>query len=68
MQAEVQSRRVCISKVLGTMNPADLGTKHLGTAQIQSCCQMVGLCFDSDASKQPGIEKTIGLIKLGETT
>ena len=68
VQAEVQSRRVCVNKVLGTMNPADLGTKHLGAAQIQSCCQMVGLSFDPDQSNKLGFEKTLGLIELGGTT
>ena len=42
LQSLVTNRRIQIRKILGTQNPADLGTKHLGRIAMWKCLEMLG--------------------------
>lgn len=44
LQRAVADGRVVLDKILGTENPADLGTKSLGQAQIRSIMGKIGYC------------------------
>ena len=43
IQKEVGEGKVCVSKVAGTRNPADVGTKFLGIEEIREKLGIVGL-------------------------
>ena len=43
IQDALRTRRVNVEKVLGTENPADLMTKHLGGPDLQKCLKKLGI-------------------------
>ena len=42
LQRHVTEKRVLLSKTLGTLNVADIGTKHLAAAELDKLLQMMG--------------------------
>ena len=43
VQKATQDKKLTIGVVFGTKNPADLGTKHLESANTTKCCTSMGL-------------------------
>ena len=49
LQQAVYEQRVAVTKVKGTLNPADLGTKHVAASIIETCWKTLG--FESRAGQ-----------------
>ena len=49
IQDVIKSRELEVGKVLGTENPADIGTKHLSIAQMRPLLQRGGLIVKARA-------------------
>ena len=47
LQDLVADKRITVSKVKGTENPADIGTKHLGVQEIDKCIRLIN-CYVED--------------------
>jgi len=50
LQQAVYEQRVAVCNVKGTANPADLGTKHVNEAPIESCWKTLGFKSESGRS------------------
>ena len=54
----VANRKMTVSKVKGTENPADMGTKHLSLQDIDKCIKLINCYVDEGRSQAvPSIAK-----------